>query len=212
MSVLQGVVIAAVAFVLTTGATSLKRRADDNDRMEFNRLATMRRSGDHLVLLYVGSARCVWCKNPALPGYLAIIRDSLAAAAARSGFQFSTVGVAVDVLKGEGLEHLAHVANFDQVASGGSWLNEIFSDVIWSTYGAPSATPQILVVTRTVSRHADVDAVTYTVDREQLVARKSGLRAIQAWVEEGAPLTRPLIASRVPTAASKSPLIKEQIP
>lgn len=186
----QGVIIGVLSFGATAGVMAARAHDTNRHSEAYNRLAAVRKPGSQLMLVYIGSARCGWCKNPALPSYLATIRDSLAVRAVRQKRQLITLGIAVDVVKHEGIDHLNRVADFDQIAAGGSWLNEVMIDYVWSRWGAPSATPQLMVFSRLVVREASSEAVTYRVENQQLLARKVGLYDIEAWVREGVPTPR----------------------
>ena len=185
----QSMLLAALSFGATTGMVAHRRADKAKDAAAFTRLAAVRRAGPQLVLVYIGSARCTWCKHPALPGYVAAIRDSLSARATERKLHFTTLGIAVDVLKSEGIAHLLHVNAFDQIAAGGSWLNEGMVNYVWSRYGAPSATPQVMVLTRSLIRDGG-EFVTFRIADEKLIARKVGLREMESWVREGVPLPR----------------------
>ena len=186
----QGAGLALVSFGLTLGVLAARTSRDNHERSSYARLAGIRQPGTQLMLLYIGSARCTWCKKPELPGYVEQIADSLNARAAAQGATFGSIGVALDVQKAEGLQHLERILNFDQVSSGGSWINEAMISNVWDRWGAPSATPQLLVIERQLLRDASTTAVTYRIAGQRLVARKVGLREIAAWVDNGAPTPR----------------------
>jgi hypothetical protein len=188
----QAATAAAAAFGLTATALSATRsQRQRTDVAAFQRLDSLRQSGDQLVLVYIGSARCRWCRDPELPIHVRAVMDSLERRATRTGARFGTIGVAVDVLKHEGLAHLERIADFDQVSAGNSWLNSSAIDLIWERYGSPASTPQLLVLRRSVLRERGIGMeATYSVADQTLLARKVGVYEIANWVKGGVPLVR----------------------
>ncbi len=182
--------VAGGAFATTAlAARRLNYERRDNQLQAFHRLDSLRRAGSQLALVYIGSARCSWCNNPALPGYLRTIKDSLELRARRAGLRLTTIGIAVDVFQTEGTDHLRKAGSFDEISAGGSWVNGGAVAYIWNRYGLPASTPQVLVIKRSIVRESG-EAVTYRVEAESLLARKVGLRPIESWVNGGVQVPR----------------------
>lgn len=144
--------------------------------------------GAQLLMVYVGNSNCVWCNNPALPEYLTRIRAQLESAASESGARLVTLGLSLDAVPSEGVAHLTHVGDFDQISVGAGWVNELALRMLWEGYGGPVSTPQLLVLQRNMVEER-VPGVTrfYGVADEKLIARMIGLAEIEQWARHDTP-------------------------
>jgi len=147
------------------------------------------REGPQLVATYYGSASCGWCTDERMPNLLDEAMQDLAVYAEDNELTLVTVGVAVDSSIDEGLQHLEEVGDFDQVATGGSWANELTVGLLDA--GLPSVTgvPQVVVHVRylDVVGGGSGGAVRRALQRSAL-SNKQGFWDIQSWVLRGTPL------------------------
>lgn len=151
------------------------------------RPATVQGENEEIALIYIGSSSCGWSNQPELVETIKELKVLLASRAQDLGLGFAAVGIATDVVAGAGIRHLDEFGAFDEVISGRGWSNAGVREYIFEAIPGPAATPQILMVHRTI----DSDDDSPTVLGEQLLTRKLGLRQIADWVSQGAPL--PLI-------------------
>jgi hypothetical protein len=140
--------------------------------------------GEELAFLFVGSSACAWSNRPGLAKIVRNLKTTLAARAAADGIGFAAVGVARDIVAERGIAHLEKFGRFDEIMSGRGWANIGIQKYLYDAMPGPGATPQILVVVRSLDYSTGHVAI---VD-ERVLARKVGLRNIEAWVDEGAPL------------------------
>ncbi|MCY3599679.1 MAG: hypothetical protein OXN85_06885, partial [Gemmatimonadetes bacterium] len=82
-----------------------------------------------------------------------------------------------------GLEHLERFGPFDEVTAGRGWLNMGVLEYIYGDLPGVAATPQVIVVERTVKRDGE-----WRIEDQRVLARRAGLDEIEEWAKEGAPL------------------------
>ncbi|HEX2191218.1 MAG TPA: hypothetical protein VHG51_20075 [Longimicrobiaceae bacterium] len=147
------------------------------------------REGRELAMVYIGSAACGPSNREDLPGMIEELKLRLSGRAAGSGRSFAAVGIARDWDVREGIAHLEKFGEFDEVATGRSWLNLGTLKYVWEDLPGVAATPQVLVVDRSVGEQGPGrEGTQYTVRDEVLIARKVGTDEIGEWLARGAPL------------------------
>lgn len=134
-------------------------------------------SGTEVVLVYVGSSTCAWSNVPRLPKLVEELKLTLQARAKSEGKTFFTVGVARDLESDRGLRHLEDFGTFDEVMSGGSWINTGILKYIFDDLPGPAATPQLVLLERLV----EVREGNYSIVDERILARAVGLEEIDEW-------------------------------
>lgn len=141
-----------------------------------------------LVLVYVGAASCASSNRPEIEDYLAAIRAGWEGRAAALDSRFVSVGVALDWNVAEGLAHLSASGHFDEVNAGQNALSSGALRYIWDAHPGPAATPQVLLLNRTLS----VNGAGVTAIEEDLLVRRVGVAEIGTWLARGmpTPLTR----------------------
>ncbi len=140
--------------------------------------------GEELAIVFVGSSACAWSNRPELTKIVRNLKTTLAARAAAAGIGFAAVGVARDLVAERGIAHLEKFGRFDEVMSGRGWANTGIQKYLYDGMPGPGATPQILVVARSV----EYATGHVTVVDERVLVRIVGLKEITAWADEGAPL------------------------
>ena len=134
-----------------------------------------------LVLVYFGSASCVWCSNPDLPGIIDSVKSAVRAHAAAHGMSFTALGVALDWDAKEGMAHLDKIGRFDDIATGRS----IYGLGARTYKHLLDGTPQVSVLKRTPSTLSD-GAPTHFEEKELI--RQTSVYGIATWVRRGAPI------------------------
>jgi len=134
-----------------------------------------------LVLVFVGSDGCSWCRRDEVVEDLAHVTAKLGALAAESGLGFTRIGVAIDQRPTIGADYLRWVGDFDQMIAGGGWNNDGVR-----RYAAGRGVPQLVVLKRKLIWNSlgFID----TIDDEEVVARKIGVYEISDWVDAGVPV------------------------
>lgn len=155
--------------------------------------------GEEVALVYLGAASCAWSNVDGLPDAVRGIRDEWYAIARKAGSGFATVGVARDVVVDEGMKHLAKYGPFDEVVAGRGWLNVGFFKYVFGDMPGPAATPQVLIVERTVNRIA---GQTWISD-ERVLRRFVGADEISRW-DQGEPASAGLSENRAKAGAIES--------
>lgn len=96
-----------------------------------------------------------------------------------------TIGIALDHDPRAGAEYLFRLAEFDEVVSGGNWLNTATEKFLFGTYRWAPAIPQVVIMERTVTWS---EAAFPLVEGEKVLATIIGADSIMAWVNRGAPI------------------------
>lgn len=195
--------VGSVSFVVAHSLASDVRGERVATRRRADSLAI--REGPSLLAVYIGSSRCAWCLDPAVPGLLQGIHRRMTAIAESLNVGYRMAGVAVDRHPSQGLDHLRRVGPmFAEVSSGGEWQGLFVSSLIIPHDSGVMATPQILIIGRSV-RHLENDTVPTQVEiaDQWLLHRVVGLKAIERWTAEGYRL--PLSGFPVATASAVTP-------
>ncbi len=134
------------------------------------------------LLIYIGSASCGPSNDKDMPAMVATVRDRVRESAVRDGRRFVTVGIAKDGDVSAGLEHLAKIGPFDEIMSGRSWANIGVMKYVFSDLRGPAATPQVLVVDRSLNNQG----VFIEVQQEAVRLRRVGLQELRDWINDAA--------------------------
>ena len=141
-------------------------------------------AGEEVAFVFVGSSNCGWSNVRELPNMVKGLKLELRKRAENLGMSFAAVGIARDIIATNGIRHLEKFGDFDEVMSGRGWANiGVLKYVYGDQLSGPAATPQVLVVERSLDDTAGHIALT----AERVVARKTGLDEITQWVQSGAP-------------------------
>lgn len=142
-------------------------------------------SGGELALVYIGSSRCGPSNADELPGWIDDLKVHFAEVAASRGVGFTAVGIARDWDAAAGVSHLRKFGLFDEILVGRNWLNTGLLRYVWNDLPGPAATPQLILVERSLVVPDGENRWTgYDIRKERLVARKVGLTEIQRWHQE----------------------------
>ncbi len=150
--------------------------------------------GAHLVAFVITASDCGWSNHPQTKAALGVIRERMRSAYGDRYAHIEVVGVAIDEDPEAGLTFLSEIGRgtvrtaFDQIAVGGSWLNEQIVRFAWREGKAKAATPQVIVVERLVDTSSYLSEYTIKTGDDLVVANASGSSDIARWIEQGLPL------------------------
>lgn len=136
--------------------------------------------GPELVFLYIGSSTCAPSNAPSLALALEQLRQIVRAEAEGRGVGFATIGIARDRSAKAGIDHLSQFGTWDEVLSGRGWLNTGVIKYVYDDLPGEAATPQVIVLERSVRR-----TPTVAIEHEAVVFRRVGLDEITRSVELG---------------------------
>jgi hypothetical protein len=89
----------------------------------------------------------------------------------------------------ESLQHLAKFGPFDEVVVGRNWSNSAGVKFMSQEYPGPVATPQVLVIERTVQSPDDAHPLARRAYlSERLLLRKVCVEEIATWANAGSPV------------------------
>jgi hypothetical protein len=140
-------------------------------------------SGDEIVLVFIGASFCNAHNVPGFPDVVESAKLRVREHAQARGMRFRAVGVALDWRAADGLAFLARFGEFDEVASGGNWINDGATKYIWRDIPGDADVPQLLVLRRSVHRGEVI-----RVGEDKVVKRILGAGDIEKWVAAGATL------------------------
>lgn len=149
--------------------------------------------GAHLVAFVIGASDCGWSNLPEIREAFGVIRERMGAAYGNAYAHIEVVGVAIDEDLEAGLTYLSDIGGgtvgtaFDQIAVGGSWLNEQIVRFAWREGKAAASTPQVIVVERLVDTSSYSSESTIKTGDDLVVANARGRKGILRWLEQGLP-------------------------
>lgn len=142
--------------------------------------------GTELVMVYLGSSACGFSNDPTLPALVSRAKTVLKQRAQVRGWAFTAVGVAIDWVTDDGVEHLRQFGSFDEIMAGRKWQGagayRYFEDL-----PGTAGTPQILVMMRETAV-TDSTVSRPPVVREWQIHRVNGVSPITDWVNNALPL------------------------
>lgn len=152
-------------------------------------------NGTHLIAFVVTASDCSWSTQPSAMQAISSIREKLLAKHGGSYAKISVIGVLVDSNIEAGLKFVSKLSDgnpeqvFDQVSVGGSWLNEQIVRFVWREHAFRAASPQVLLIERSVNTESYLSNQTIAVDgSDRLLANPVGSEEIVGWIIQGLPL------------------------
>lgn len=139
--------------------------------------------GRELALVFVGSPSCVWSSSASLRDAISVAKLRLAFYADSIGWSFAAMAAVNANSTETGARYAGRFGAFDELAVGRGWTNIALLRYVYETFPGPPATPQVVIVTRTV----DVEP-RRRIRGERVLLRRVGAKAIADWVAQGAPL------------------------
>lgn len=136
--------------------------------------------GPELVFVYIGSSTCGPSNAPSLGPALERLRQMARNEAERRGVGFATIGIARDRSAAAGIDHLGQFGAWDEVLSGRGWLNTGIIKYVYEDLPGRAATPQVVIVERSVRR-----TPTVAIESESVLLRSVGLDQITRSVALG---------------------------
>lgn len=123
-----------------------------------------------------------------MPKIIKGLKISLQKKARKNDHSFVAIGVSKDWSIEKGLNHLSKFGNFDEVMTGMNWLNTGVLKYVWEDIPGAAATPQVLLIDRTVEVSPKGGTKWYALRDEHLLKRVVGTRELRRWVDKGAPV------------------------
>lgn len=140
-------------------------------------------SGSELALVFVGSPTCAWSNAESLPATIETAKVALLARANSSGQSFAAIAAVKSSSTEDGHRYIQRFGRFDEITLGRGWANIGLLKYVYQTFRGRAASPQIIVVERTI----DVGPPR-AINDEKVILRRIGTKSIEDWVRAGAPL------------------------
>lgn len=144
-------------------------------------------AGTQLLFVYVGSSSCGSSNNPDVPEMIRALQDLVRSKAQERNYQFVSIGIAAELNPESGIDHLAKVSAFDEIAAGQSQHNQALAHFVHVDHRGLAATPQVIIVERNLVEEAP-GRVDPSIRAERVLLRKVGLAELQNWLALGGPL------------------------
>lgn len=142
------------------------------------------RSGNEVVLVFLGASFCGAHRRPGFPQLVEDAKEHVQRQALASGRQFRTHAVSLDWKTDAALDFLKGFGEFDEMSLGGNWVSDGAVRYVWRDMPGEPAVPQIILLERRI----DVAKTTTEVKNERVLKRVLGTDQIEKWVRAGAPL------------------------
>lgn len=165
---------AAVLIGFLTGSLLINTVQARGGHTETYQVPTRPQPGTELLAIFVGSSTCTASTDPDLKATLRRIHNGLRELAEREQKIFVSVGVALDQDPWRGIKFLERFGPFDEVLSGGNWLNTGSVAFILRDFPGRRAIPQLILIERDVS----IESTGIASVEDRLVGRKVGSEAI----------------------------------
>lgn len=98
-------------------------------------------------MVYIGSSTCGYSNDSSLPKLMDDAKIKLQRMAIRQGWSFSAIGVSVDWIPEQRVDHLGKFGEFDEIITGRKWEGVVAQFYLKKMPGI-NGTPQILVLRR----------------------------------------------------------------
>lgn len=148
-----------------------------------------------LVAVVITSSACGLCTLDDTKSIIAQTIDKLHLQADSMGIGFLTLGIELNWLPENGIEHLNEIASFDEIITGNNWLNTGGLKYIFDDMPGTQIVPQFLLTKRTYEAAVDslgmIDGLPSGVRTEEVLVRKLGVNGIEDYLEEGVPIPKP---------------------
>lgn len=144
---------------------------------------TERRPDNELLFVYIGSSTCGPSNSDDVRESVHYAKRQLSELAEADTVAFAAIGIATDLDSANGLAHLRTLGLWDEVVSGRSWRNAGSEKYVYRDMPGVAATPQVVIVLRSVEHGR------WSTPIEKVVVRKVGVREIGDWVARGLPLS-----------------------
>ena len=140
-------------------------------------------AGDELLLVVIGSSTCRWSNSDEFVDLVAEVRAATRQVADQRGAALAIMGVSQDERPEDGVKYLRRFGGLDEMAVGRGWQNTAIGKYIFSDFPGRAATPQVLVIARTLTREGGQ----WGVENERVLARKIGLWETRPKISEYGP-------------------------
>lgn len=151
-------------------------------------------NGSNLIAYVFVASDCGWSTLPDVREAIGSLREKLTSTHGSSYAHISVIGVALDQDIEAGVQFLSEFKSdrtnwaFDQVAIGGSWLNEQVVRLAWREGIADTASPQVVVVERLVETEEYPLTSSIQLESDRLLAKRVGSDELLRWIADGLPL------------------------
>lgn len=150
--------------------------------------------GRELVMVYIGSSTCGYANLAEMPELMERTKLLLQKKAHERRMLFSTMGISIDWNTEKGVQHLAKMGRFDEIATGRGRQGMGAHQFVWDALSGEASTPQVLVIVRMINAPSEeYPQQSYHVSRATVLTRKAGIFAISAWLDRGSPLPLDLL-------------------
>lgn len=165
------------------------RVSEDRASERRRAIAIEGRPEHELVLVYVGSPFCAFCRTETVKAAVATADSTIAASVAGYDIGYHRIGVTTNVDPVDGWRHLNGTLQFDEVMVGRGWANSGALRYLWQEHPGQAATPTLLLVRRRMTTpYGETGAQgAYGIEDEEVLQRIVGMNEARDWAERRLP-------------------------
>ena len=173
-------IILIVTLSITTGYLS-RYYFDNSVSDQYKSNVTSMDGGIYMRLIFIGSTSCPFCTDD-VHEQVRIIKTKLKKSTEVREIKYLTTGISVDLNSIQGTKYLEKSGYYDEVISGGSWLNNGVQKYNWSYLQQP-ATPQIIISKSIFDVVSSLNSITSINLSEEILFRYEGTDQINQLYE-----------------------------
>ena len=149
----------------------------------------VKNKGKTIEFVYIGSSQCPYCNVDKLPRLIDKAKVITKDFAKSNRYGFVSKAITTDRVSENGYSHIMSIGSFEEIIVGNGSNNMGLKKFYWGRMAGRPSTPQIIVGYKDISIPKDsISAGKLKYKDEKILARKYGIRSIERWVGNGAPL------------------------
>lgn len=146
-----------------------------------------------LVAVVITASDCGWiCDSSETKSTIAQAIDQLQLKADSLRIGFMTIGVSLDWVLDDGVNHLNSITSFDEIIVGNNWFNTGGLKYIFDEMQGSPQVPQFVLTKRTYEASVDssgmIMGLPSGVRSEEVLVRQLFVNDLKDWLEEGLPI------------------------
>jgi len=101
--------------------------------------------GVSLHFVFIGSSECPVSNSDEMHVLIQKLKDQIMKSVRDSNYRFTSTGIAIDRTYQKGVKFLKKTGPYNEVVSGGGWVNLGANRYIWGEFSSRAVTPQVII-------------------------------------------------------------------